>query len=217
MPALYGGTVEGDVNEARFAYSGKVSALGKRQGDTVKQWEWIASLDKKVLQSELDLELADYEKARAEFEIFNLKNGQASDDITKFLRSEKQAALNASVKRVELAKYKMDQADLVSPATGILIDMGGLVPGINITPASASVKILVTSPLYFHFEVPQKDLVIIAKSRTMRLTVTGLDKKYTLNPTLPAYGKQGVFACRTVITDPTDLKPGMTGKASVHL
>jgi hypothetical protein len=41
----------------------------------------------------LDKQLLDYEKIRADFEIFNLQKGGAADDLTKYLKTEKQAQL----------------------------------------------------------------------------------------------------------------------------
>lgn len=214
MRLSYRGIAEADIVDTRFAFSGKVSSVGKHDGETVKQWEWIASLDKKILQTELDLELADYEKARAEFEIFNLKNGQSGDDITKFLRAEKQASLNAAVKQVELAKYKMDQAELVSPVAGIILDMGGLTAEIHITPASASVKIQDMSSLKIRFEIPQKDIPMFEKETTGRVVFPEQKKEYRGKITSPGFGTDGIFLCFLVLDDPSGLLPGMVGKVT---
>lgn len=212
MGSSYRGVVEANIVDVRFAFSGKVSSVAKRNGTTVKQWEWIASLDKKILQTELDLELADYEKARADFEIFNLKNGQSGDDITKFLRTQKQASLNAAVKQVELAKYKMDQAELVSPVAGIILDIGGLTTGIHITPASASVKIADMSGFRVRFEIPQKDIPAWEKQETGYVVFPEQKKQYKGKITPPGFGKDGVFACFLIPDEQAGLLPGMVGK-----
>lgn len=73
MKKSLNGAVIADLIEVRFAYSGKVVSVRKKRGDAVKIWEGIASLDRKILQTELDRQLADYEKVRAQFEIFNIK------------------------------------------------------------------------------------------------------------------------------------------------
>ena len=215
MAAAYAGVIEADICEVRFAFSGKVASVGKHNGDTVKQWEQIASLDTKVLQTELDVELADYERARAEFEIFNLKNAQDSDDVTKFLRAQKQAALNASVKQVELAKYRLDQATLISPVAGTIVDVEGLVAGVNITPASAPVKILNASTFRFGFTISQKDLARFLKPEKVHITLQNVGKEYTGHTVVPAVGKDGQFACTAIIDDAEGLVVGMQGKATV--
>ena len=66
--ARWEGTVEADIIEARFAFAGRVSAVNKKQGDTVKTWEWIAVLDKKkIVERDWDGRRADYERLRADF------------------------------------------------------------------------------------------------------------------------------------------------------
>ncbi|MBU1127146.1 HlyD family secretion protein, partial [Patescibacteria group bacterium] len=104
---VFKGNVSAKIIEVRFALSGKTSKILKKTGDTVRKGELLASLDKGILQTNLDRQLADYEKTRADFEIFNLKNPQISDDLSKYLKTEKQAQLNASVKEVELAKIRL--------------------------------------------------------------------------------------------------------------
>lgn len=107
--------------------------MRKNAGDNVNKGEIIASLDRAVLQADLDRQLSDNQRVRAEFEIFNIKFNNPSDDITKYNKQSVQAALDASVKNVEQAKYRLDQADLVSPVLGIVLNTGGCKVGLNVT------------------------------------------------------------------------------------
>jgi multidrug resistance efflux pump len=119
----YQGQVVAEVLELRFAFSGKLVYLSKKTGDFVRRGEIVASLDKKLLQLELDQKLAD----------------------SMVIRNKKvmiQADLDASVRDVELAKYKLDQADLISPASGRIVDLGGNIVGLNITPSANALKII---------------------------------------------------------------------------
>jgi len=81
------GVIKTKIIEARFAQFGKVALVTKKRGDSVKKGDLLASLDKKILQAELDRQLSDFEKVRAEFEIFNLEKGTPADDITKYLKN----------------------------------------------------------------------------------------------------------------------------------
>jgi multidrug resistance efflux pump len=141
------GKITADVIEARFAYAGKVAGVNKKPGDTVKIGDLLATLDRKQQQTVLDKELADYEKVRAEFEIFALNNPNPDDDLTKYKKTEVQATLNASVKAVELAKFSLDEADLKSPVNGIVIDNNGMRSGMYITPGSYAFKIIDTDTI----------------------------------------------------------------------
>lgn len=204
------GVVVSDLIDVRFAYSGKVVSVRKKRGDAVKIWEGIASLDRKILQNELDRQLADYEKVRAQFEIFNIKH-QGGDDTTKFLRQEAQAELNASVKEVELAKYKLDQADLISPVNGTVVDLGGLVAGLNVTPSSNPVKIVDSESLRFRFVVHQDDLDEFMKPQKVNVALGKTDR--TATTIVPVWGKDGQFEIDTTIDDIKGLLPGMKGEA----
>jgi len=178
---VFKGKVKAKIVELRFATSGKLANLFKKRGDFVKKGELIASLDKKLLQIELDRQLGDYEKKRAEFEIFNLQKGEPQDDVTKYLKTIKQAELNVSVKEVELAKARLDQADLFSPVEGIIIDDSSLVAGIYITPASSPIKVLEVSSYYFEIAIDQTSLEKFLTPRAMKIKVAGLDKVFSGN------------------------------------
>jgi multidrug resistance efflux pump len=213
------GEIAASFIDIRFAYSGLVGRVHKRPGDAIKKGECIASLDRKFLQIELDKQLAQYEKTRADFEIFSQKNGPGpdTDDTTKYQRQIKQAELNAAVNDIETAKYKMDQADIYSPVNGIVIDTQGLVSGMNITPASNPVTILDLESLYFALEVPQEELFQFATERQMKMTFPGVQKEYIGTQRLPTKGKNGKFILPVTISDTSGLYPGMSGTASFKL
>lgn len=179
----YQGTVKGRVVEVRFATSGKVLKVNKFVGDRVNKNEIIASLDRKILQTELDRQLADYEKARANFEIFNQKNPDPQTALEKYLKTSEQAQLNVSVKEVELAKMKLDQCDLFSPVEGIILDDGNICEGLFITPSNTPIKIIDTSSYYFEFEIEQKDIPNFETSRNVDMEIDGLPDKLQ-GPTL---------------------------------
>ena len=200
--------------EVRFAFGGKVTWVGKKAGDAVKRGEPIASLDKKILQTELDRQLADYEKTRSEFELFNLKSGDGSD-TDKYLRQIRQAQLNASVKEVELAKYKLDQVSVYSPVNGFVADFGGLTPGLYITPANNTIIVIDADSLSAHFTVKQDDLKMFSEPQKVTVTVSGTDKVYSGLTELLKIGKDGSFTVRVSPEDKTGLLVGMEGEVSL--
>lgn len=136
------GEVEVEIIEVRFAFAGKTARVNKRVGEAVNKYELLASLDRKPLQSDLDKQLAAYEQQRAEFEIFAKKNPNPGDDITMYMKKIQQAQLDSSVKAVEQAKARLDEADLTSPVNGIVVDDGGNRVGLFVTPASNAYKIM---------------------------------------------------------------------------
>jgi len=209
----FNGVIKARVVEVRFAVAGKIVGVKKGVGDRVTKWELIASLDRKMLQTELDSQLADFERVRAEFEIFNQKNPDPQSAIDKYLKTEKQAALNISVKDVELAKARLDQCDLFSPVEGIILDDSGIVVGINITPAGGAIKIIDTSSYFFEFEIEQKDIPFFSESKDTKVELDGIGMEVVGKTSLVIPdGKK--FFVRVPIMDNRGLLLGLNGKAN---
>lgn len=207
----YEGGIKGKIIDVRFALSGKISRILKHSGDIVKQWDLLASLDRKILQTELDRQLADFEKVKADFEIFAGKVGEPTDEVNKYLKAEKQATLNGSVKDVELAKAKLDQSDLFSPVNGSVIDDGGIVVGVYITPSNTPIKILDSSSLYFEFEIEQKDVTEFNKIRKCKIDIVGIDEKINGETSLPFSDGKNI-SIKVKLAESPKLLLGMKGK-----
>lgn len=208
----YQGEVKARIIEARFALSGKIASAGKKLGDKVAKWDLIASLDRKILQTELDRQLADFEKTRADFEIFAGKVGEPTDQVNKYLKVEKQAELNASVKEVELAKARLDQCDLFSPVNGIIIDDSGLAPGLNIAPAGSAVKIVDTDCLYFEIQITQKEVKDFESPRKCEVEIEGMKEKIS-SASSPVHSDGKSFTVALPLPASSKVLLGMKGKA----
>lgn len=207
------GEIKARIVEARFALSGKIANVQKHTGDKVKKWDLVASLDRKMLQMELDRQLADFEKVRADFEGFAKKYPDPQDD-NKFTKAEKQASLNASVKEVELTKARLDQADLFSPVDGIVLDDSGIVPGLYVTPAGSSVEIIDTSSYYFEFEIEQKDVPDFIAPKKCKIEIIGVKDKFE-GETLPILSDGKSFIVMVKPSKPDGLLLGMKGECKI--
>lgn len=210
----FDGEIWTEIIEVKFAFAGKVAWVNKKPGDLVKKWDTLASLNNKLLQMELDRQLADYEKTRAAFEIFTRKN-QGTSDIDNFLKTSEQAQLNISVKDVELAKAKLDQVILSSPVDGLVISSGGCRVGLYVTPSSASFQVLDSSSTVFRFKVTSKDVGKIAKPTEVKVTLFDLKKVISGTTRLPIPDNRGDFTVDVVLKDSLDLMPGFKGKVEL--
>jgi multidrug resistance efflux pump len=158
MANKFPGTIWGRIIEARFAFSGKLVALRKNIGDNVNKGEVLASLDRKLLQLELDQKLADH----------------------MVIRNKKvmvQADLDAFVRDVEQAKYKLDQVDLISPVSGVVLDDGGCKINMNITPSANGFVILDTQSIVFRTQIKPEDVLKFANPVSLPIDFTKLGKK----------------------------------------
>ncbi|OGD10668.1 hypothetical protein A2397_00155 [Candidatus Amesbacteria bacterium RIFOXYB1_FULL_44_23] len=205
-----------DIIELRFPFSGLVANLNKKLGDSVKKGEIIASLTRTTLQSELDRQLAEYEKVRADFEIFALQNPDPSDDISKYQKTARQAQLNASVKDVEIAKAKLDLVDLVCPCNAAVLSTGGILQGIYITPSANPVTLLDSDSLRFQIEVGSHDAPFFASERKAVITIGAQDKKvHAISKpaaiTLLSKAPYFTYLVDIIPDDFLDILPGMEG------
>ncbi len=174
MSKIFKGKVGARIIDVRFAISGKTTRVTKKTGDSVKKGELLVSLDRNILQTQLDRELADFRKVRGDFEVFNQKNPNPTTEIDNYLKTQKQAQLDASVKMVEIAKARLDKSDLFSPIDGIVFDDSNLVSGINITPSSGSMEIIDVSSYFFEMEVEQEDIAYFKKQRNGKIDIKGI-------------------------------------------
>jgi len=214
MENLFKGKIKAKIVEVRFAVAGKLVTLLKKRGDSVKKGELIASLDKKILQTQLDKELADFEKVRAEFEIFNLQKGEPTNDIAKYFKKQMQADLDGSVKAVEIAKAELDKSDLYAPVEGIVIDDSNLVSGVNLTPASSPFKIIENTSFYFELEIEQASLSQFINPRPITVKIPGLEKVIA-GQTKPILSQEnGKLLVEVELQDKNGLIVGLEGEIS---
>jgi len=208
----YTGEIKARIIEVRFAWSGKVAAVAKKAGDSVQKGNLLAALDRKILQTELDKQLADFEKTRADFEIFNLKQSGTADDLTKYLKVEKQAQLNVSVKEVELAKARLDQADLFSPVEGIVINDSNIVLGLYVTPSSTPFKILETASYCFEIKIEQEEILAFVDPRHGEVNLPAINKIIAAD-SRPLVSDEGGFLVKINLPDKQGLFLGLKGEA----
>ena len=119
----------------RFFQSGAVSWVGVKKGDEVKKGQILAKLDDKLKKIDLEIDLANYRRARAEFEVVARKLPNTVNEEEKGIKEIAQAKLDVSVKKVERQKYELEKLDLISPVKGKIVDDSSLVAGMNITPS----------------------------------------------------------------------------------
>lgn len=197
------GKVVGKIYEVRFAFSGQVSWVGKSAGEKVSKGELLASLNTKIYQIELDRQLADYQRIRADF-----------DKATDGEKRIKQPNLDISVKDVELAKQKLDQADLFSPVDGVIVESENLVAGLNVTPANSAVKILDLNLLNFVFQLNQDQLEKFFTPVKIKIKFNKPKIELEAESSPVCFGENGKFEVMAKIDKPSNLIPGLSGEAT---
>ena len=125
----------------RFFQSGVVVWAGIKKGDKVKKGQVLAKLDDKLAKIDLEIDLANYRRTRAEFEEVARKYPSPQNEEEKGIKEVAQAKLDVAVKNVEKQKYELEKLILVSPVFGEVVDDSSLVAGMNVTPSGFPVVI----------------------------------------------------------------------------
>ena len=159
----------------KFQTSGKLAWVGVKEGDWVKKWQAIASLDKHDLERDLLKELRDYSKERNDFEeeyrvTYREQTPQtALTDTVKRILEKNQWDLDKAVADVEIAHEAKKLAVLVAPIEGIMIAIGTPVAGINITPAQATFTIASPEVMKFVANVDEADVGQVELDQTVEI------------------------------------------------
>lgn len=150
----------------RFQSSGRLAWVGVKEGDVVKKYQSIASLDQQLLKKQLEKELIAYDKQRLTFDNTTMDNDDHALSPDKYLRQDTidaykkaQYDLNSSVLDVELSDISLRYSNLVSPIAGVVTSVGTKQAGVNITPTQAEFVIVNPATLYFSGAVDQTDVV----------------------------------------------------------
>ena len=123
------GIVDADEKvRLRFLTGGKVTYLGAQEGDWVKKYQTIATIDQALLKKQLEMDLNNYLIQREDWEQTRdnyIENGDGipqpiADTKTQRLVKKQQLLLNNSVLNVEMRDITINNNRLNAPFDGIL-------------------------------------------------------------------------------------------------
>lgn len=150
----------------RFQTSGRLAWVGVKEGDVVKKYQAIASLDQQALKKQLQKDLIDYEKERLDHDNDSLDYNNHGLPSDRYARQDAidaykkaQYDLDSTVLDVELTDISLRYSTLVSPIAGVVTSVGTKQAGVNITPTQAEFVIVNPASLYFSGAVDQTDVV----------------------------------------------------------
>ena len=145
----------------RFLAGGKLVYLGAKEGDVVRKWQTIASIDKSELKKQLEKDLNDYSNTRIDFDqkMDDLKDKQGDTAVDR-TREKTQNTLENSVTNVEIRDIIMKNSSLYAPFDGVLISSPAQVVG-EILVASDIFEVVNPSSLYVEVEVDEADIAKI--------------------------------------------------------
>jgi len=148
------------VISLKFQTSGLLTYVGVKKGDIVKKGQLVASLDRRELEKNLKKKLNDYLTERWTFEEDKqetYKDQALSNTIQRAL-DKNQFALEKSVIDVEIVDIALKFSNLYSPIDGIITDVDSPLPGVNITPTSASFTVADFNDTVFSINIDEVDI-----------------------------------------------------------
>ncbi len=152
--------------DIHFQASGLLTWVGVKEGDTVKKWQSLASLDRRQLQKSLEAQFNNYQTQLSQFNDTQDKYQEEKDNLVltdemKRILNRSQFALDNSVIQYELADLAIKYATIYTPISGIVTTVEPSQAGVNVTPASSNFVVVDPSSIYFHSEAEQDDVVKI--------------------------------------------------------
>ena len=146
----------------RFLAGGLVTYVGAKEGDSVKKYQTLASLDVRQLQNVLDEKLNLYAIQRGTFDqtiadnSHSVPGGELGDTLKRLL-AKNQYQLENTVKDVEYQNLSVQLSRLTSPLSGILIQAPTNVSGVQVL-ATDSWVVVDPSSLYLSADLDETDL-----------------------------------------------------------
>lgn len=218
---------EEDVS-LKFQTSGLLAWVGVKEGDKVKKWQAIASLDKRDLEKRLTKEMNDYLNERWDFEqtqddYKTTKENKLVTDAIQRILDKAQFDLNNVVLDYEIADLTVKLATIYSPIAGTVVEIDQPYSGVNITPATAAFRIVNPDSFYFEAEVDETDVVKISELDEVLLSLDAFPDlelkakvtKISLDSANTSGGGTAYLAKIKISDPPSGLRLGMNGDASI--
>lgn len=216
----------------KFQTSGKLAWVGVKEGDQVKKWQAIASLDKRELEKNLKKELLDYMNERWDFQADRETYNVSTDNLDQYTLSnaarrileKAQFDLNRDVIDVEIAHLAVELATIITPIEGIVTKIETPVAGVNITPATAEFIIADPKTVFFEINVDEIDIGQIKKGQKVIISLDAYPEekiesevKQISFQAETTSGGGTAFRVKTELPENKDLKfrLGMNGDAEI--
>lgn len=213
----------------RFPAGGLVTYLGAKEGDTVKKWQTLATIDNRQLQKTLEQKLNLYSIQRGSFEqtIDDNDNSVPDNDLGRELKrilAQNQYQLENTVKDVEYLDLSLKLTRLASPIEGILVKSPVKTTGVNVLATDTWIVIDPTS-LYFSADLDETELKRVSVGMPVEIKLDAYpDRTLTSSVSSIAYTPKEttsgtVFEIKLAIpkSELADLRLGLNGSATVIL
>lgn len=155
----------------RFIAGGKTTFVGAQEGDAVKKWQTIATIDQASLQKGLEKTLNLYSKERLDWE--DTRDDIKDDTLnTTQLRAvnRNQLDLNNTVLDVEIQDIAIQNTRLTAPFAGILTHSPLATAGIQLL-STDYFEVVNPNTMLFRAEVDEADVSLVNLDQPAKITL----------------------------------------------
>lgn len=161
----------------KFSTPGRLAWVGVEEGDTVAQYQGIATLDQRELEKRLEKQLNTFLKTRYTFDqsiddndTYTEQPTRKEGDTMKRLIDLAQLDLDNSVLEVELQTIAKEEALLYSPIAGKVVKAFHPYPGVQVSTSQVEFEVINPSTIYFSATSDQAEVVKLAEGMTGEIT-----------------------------------------------
>lgn len=221
------GTVDAKEKASmRFLAGGKVVYLGAKEGDQVRKWQTIATIDRASLAKTQEKNLNLYSKERLDWDqqLDDIEDRTIDKEETRTV-DKNQLDLENTVIDVEIAAIAVENTVMSSPISGILVQSPTNVAGVVL---AATDLFVVVNPdtLVFQALVDEADIAAVQQNQSASIELDAYPGE-TIDSTVSYISYQStVDASGTVFVIELPIQPlnglekyrlGMNGDASIKL
>lgn len=213
-----------------FPTSGKVVYLGVAEGDIVKKYQSLTSLDKTVLDTAYQQALNMSRKYTATVDNVHdqLKNKDTTETYAeRDTRTSAEASNDYYYNALRAAEYNLRNANLVAPFNGIVTNLlSGLSVGANVTGGVTVMTIVNPQSVYFMAEVTEAEIYEVHEGMKVKLVLDAYpDSDFEGAVEAVSFGNYtsstggNVYKVQVSLPDNSDFKfrLGMKGNAQIIL
>jgi RND family efflux transporter MFP subunit len=224
---LSGKVIAGSSATLRFGAGGLITYMGAKEGDSVKKWQTLASVDTRQLQKTIEQKLNLYAIQRATFDQTiddndnSVPDGDLGRTLTRLLK-QNQYQLENTVKDVEYLDLSKTLSRLSSPIAGVLVHSPINTANVQVAPTDTWLVVDPTS-LYFSADLDETDLKRVSVGQKVIITLDAIpDKEFESSVTSISYSPKETSAGTTYevkLSLPQDLlkelRLGLNGTAAI--
>lgn len=213
----------------KFSAGGLITYLGAKEGDTVKKWQTLASVDTRQLQKILEEKLNLYAIQRGTFDqtVDDNDNSVPAGDLARTLDrllSKNQYQLENTVKDVEYQDLSLKLSKLTSPISGVLVQSPITTANVQVSPTDTWIVVDPTS-LYFSADLDETDLKRTSVGQTADVSLDAFpDRKFNSTISTISYSPKETttgttYEVKVKLTpqESKDLRLGLNGVVALIL